>query len=326
MPTRVGIDPPPATSPLAQGGKAHDELTRPTFTLIERLVSRLGGDGPSFNPAGQLLLSMRDCHESIRVLFASAEVRNTGAARAAAVSSVLLARPQVESAFVGMILGADKNKYPRMWIRSSWVSQVRGALADQRQFGGELRGRSAFLKNAEAAGIEPSRAVAVVDDRTGHALEELSAEARPFPNPSESLAPRKGKSPAGPLVGTIFEPLARLLHPIWRHLCDPSHVGAHLVVTRAALRTEDAVVLGGLTPHEIVAGLHREAFGVSITSMLSLCSAYIASHYRDVGMMADAGIAWDQIRHGDPGARGIYDGWAKAALHLVDATLSSSSP
>lgn len=233
---------------------------------------------------------------------------------------VLLARPQVDALFVGLLLLVNRERYMPLLSRGAWISDVRGALYDLRQSRSTANGRSAyqvqrrvFLENAAAAGIPRATAVQILDDAAGDELEKLDTAKNRLPSVSDALHD-------GVFDGTRFEALAPLIWWPWKRLSDSAHLSVNLVLTRAFLRGDDVSCGEGIARSVVIRGIHRNSILISLVSMLTLATAITVQEYADDDkLFRRCADAWDRIANGDPTARAVWDGWARAALRVLPA-------
>lgn len=309
------------TRPLRRGARDYALATGPTLKLAQDLVARLRKGGREPHPFALILLAMLDTQASIALILSEFAHRRRPKAHAGRLcSAVLLARPQIESCVVGLLLLVDHRRYFPLMNRGSWLAEARGALYDCRQFANTRQGqnihqrlRAALLHNALHAGIDKNDAQKAVDDLSGKTLEALDSRLKERLPTVGAIA-----MPDSPFKDTQFEQLAPLLWWPWKRLSDSAHVSVNMLLSRAHLRGDRIEMASGSTRDGILRSVQRDSIIVSTVAILTLATALVVTRYpTDDKLFVRCASAWDQLLHGDPTARAIWEGWAKTALRAL---------
>lgn len=319
--------PSPAKADLDSGRRDYAAIMAPVWKLSEAIVRRVPPkDGQIFVP-GAILRSMGDTHESMRsILKASEEQATQGSTASGRCYDVLyLARPQVESVFVALLLLHDWNKYGPLYRKAAWAKAVHNCHYQYLRVQHTVTGRAWWAQQVEywrsmagQIGITEAEAKAFLSDLTGEQLSKSERKAGSvalFPNPGDITG--DGRL----LHGSACEKLGDMLYYQWKQLCDPVHVGLESIMTKAYLRGDPIDSCAFMTREDVDQGIIHRSVGTSMVCITSLATAITVSLFRnDVSLIKLCADAWDSHRTGLFLSSLIWDNWARSALGILDNT------
>ncbi len=298
----------------------HDAVARPIWTAVEACAAAIGPKSPGDKILVPLMQAMRETHGSMRAVYTAAEkIEQKGAATGRWVDMLLLARPQYDAAFVGLLVAQDENKWVRKYGKAGWAAEAIHQYflfryLKETPIGGKLENVNIkrLKQTAKWVGVTLQEYDATIAEVLGkkpprgctatHRIESL-------PTPGKALPHLKG----GP-----FEELGRLLYQQWKFLCDPAHVGIQSIWLRGMIRGGQR---GAVPPSDRQKFIHDHvvlrSIGTSFVAILTIASVFGYRHRENADLLAAIVKAWKPLERSSIEGSIIWNGWARPALGVL---------
>jgi hypothetical protein len=318
--------PSPAKKDLDSGRHDYVTIMAPVWKLTEALVRRVPPRNSEVFLPSAILRAMGDTHESMRAILRASEehAKQTGTDSGRSYDVLYLARPQVESVFVGLLLLHDWNKYGPLYRKAAWAKsvhichyhylRVRNTASGQAWWNEQV---GYWRAMAAELGITEAEAKAAIADLTGESLSprEKQAAIAFFPTPGQVT-----RDDLRLLRGSPCEKLGDMLFYQWSHLCDPVHVGLESIMTKAHLRGDPVDKVDFMTQEDLDQGIIHRSVGTSMVCITSLATAITVSLFRgELPLIKLCAEAWDSHRTGLALSSLIWDDWARQALGILES-------
>lgn len=322
-PQPMGIPSAPRTE-LETSERDYLAMAEPVWKTVTGVVNRLSEHSARRRSVlAHLLLNMQETHESMRAILRHAEEteKRLNKLTGSYYDMAYLARPQVETVFVGLLILADETTYLPMYHRSGWAHRATASYYEYMALRGTRQGeewwkkqKDGLARSAAKLGITQAEINATLADlcRTELTPEQSRQRIRLFPVPTAVV--KKGL-----LAKSKHARLAEFLWRDWKFLCAPAHVDIGYVGARAFLRGDDVDLIQEVSREDVLA---RELiYGTivpSLLAVLSLSTAIVSDHFmHEHALLRTCSDAWEQWYDGLSLARRLWDDWAREALGIL---------
>lgn len=299
---------------------AYRDLIAPLTELRASIVDLLRGPDQSSHILSDLVLSMWETHESMRAILKAAEEYEgeTGRLTGGHADAILLARPQLESVFIALLILHDERDYVPKYHRAGWAATLRSqyatyeAMKDRQEIVDWWeRQKDLFVTLGAKWGLtEANLAVIIAQARDEPIAEDRRAyRIRPLPIPGEIVDRNL-------LAGSAFAALIAPLYRQWKIACDPVHLGIPILAAKTFLR-------GGAIDNVpeidravyLTSDIHHNSIIQSVVALLTCTTAIAISRFETESELLDkCGEAWAPIQARVPSAISIWNDWAASAL------------
>ncbi len=237
------------------------------------------------------------------------------------VDMLLLARPQYDAAFVGLLVAQDEKTWVLKYGKAGWASMALRHFFMFRRFENTPSGRQLtqmnidrLTKMAEWIGVTQTECDATIADVLGKSPPQgvsRSDRIKPLPTPGDVLK-------QGLLKGGDYEELGRLLYQQWKFLCDPAHVGIGSLWLRETIRGGYG---GAIPPHSredfIWNHVVQQAILPSLVAIVTVASVFGFRRRSNAELLAAIVKAWQPLESGSVEGSIIWQGWARRALGVL---------
>ena len=265
--------------------------------------------------------SMVETHQSMRSVYSSAgRIEENGEKTGRFADTLLLARPQFDALFVGLLLAIDYKHWGPIYRKASWATEAKRAFYVYRRHRSLPTSRNLHSSNlkklktwARGLNLTTQQWVATLAEVRGKELRcgATSKDAiETFPTPGQVMS-------QDTFVGGPYERVAQLIWQQWKFLCDPAHIGMSILVIKGALRHE--TTLEGTRREEylqqkIVVG----AFNPSFVAILTLLTVLATMLKPDADIRGRVVQAWTDLDEGTTEGELIWNEWAREALGVMN--------
>ena len=298
----------------------HDSIARPIWTAIEACSAAIDQSSPGDKMLVPLMRAMRDTHGSMRAVFTEAgKLEELDRPNGRWADMLLLARPQYDAAFVGLLVAQDENTWVPKYGKAGWAAHALRHFFTFRRLENTSAGKklkqtniARLTKSAQWAGVTQRECDATIAEVLGHSPPSGTVDAdriKPLPTPGEASQYLKG----GP-----YEELGRLLYQQWKFLCDPAHVGIASIWLRGVIRGGQP---GSVPVHHREKFIHDhivvQSIVPSFVAIMSLASVFGYRHKDNSDLLAAVVGAWRPLERGTIEGSIIWDGWVRQALGVL---------
>lgn len=275
----------------------------------------------------QLILSMLDIDRSMRRILVSCETEeeHDGNLTGCWVDATILARPQLETLFLVLLVLIDQKKYftwHEQWSAISLCKQVdwqASQYASVDDYDELLKGQLALAEEAcNKLGIDKNERDVHVAKAQGRKNPPgwSSRKIRQFPGPGEIFTDKL-------LQGSPCENLGDIMYHHYNFLCGPIHASARFAGEKSVLRKSISGT-EGMSEDErrnfIRNRVQPDSIMVSGLSIVCACTAIVVSRKSlrgDHTLAGPVSRAWDFFEAHHSVGRAVYQGWAKTALGVI---------
>lgn len=317
MSTSKRFDPGVANRDMATCEVPYDELAASVWAAVNACVgARTHGDLQD-RVLEQILRAMRETHDSMRSVYSMAarvedkEERTTGRW----MDTVLLARPQYDAVFVGLLLAHDYQAWEPRFRKAGWAANAIRSFYSVRRFAKSTAWQKIkptivrhLKEHAREVGITTREWVATTAEVRGCALRFgacANDAVKPLPTPGQVIA-------QGLLKGGPFERLGDLLWQQWKMLCDPAHIGIGVLITKAALR--ENAQLDRPRERFIEQEIVDRSVKPSFVAIMTLVTVLAFRHRDNANLMAKVVAGWKWLERGTIEGGVVWNGWAQTEL------------
>ncbi|MHC5024801.1 MAG: hypothetical protein ACYTGG_13005 [Planctomycetota bacterium] len=317
----MNTDPPDTgAARLERAEMAYSELISPIAELRRLVRDELASPDGATHILGDLITAMWETHESMRAILAAAEKceEDTGRSTGGHADAVLLARPQLESVFIALLILHDEIEFVPRYHRAGWAATLKASYLTYEMMGDTAeiadwweRQKLLFVEQGSAWGLTEDHLDTVIAEARGDELteEQRAHRIRHLPMPGSILN-------ESILQGSSFEPLVAPLYREWKVACDPVHLGIPILAAKTFLR-------GGLIDNVtgidravyLTSDIHHNSIIRSAIAMLTCLSAIAIGRFganREILDKCDE--SWGPLRTRVPAAMSIWREWAERAL------------
>lgn len=213
--------PPVAKHDLDTSSVEYKELSTLVWSVFDYVLGKLDMRARQDFYIASLLKSMRETHKSMRAILGVAAdyEKQTGQQTGSHYDAVLLARPQIESVFIGLLILYDERKYVPWYQKAGWAAGARArhyyciSVSDATPIGMQWcrNAQDMYKKIAISLGITKAEEEATYAYIRGDELtdEEKDNRIKEFPTVGKMMDEQNKDGHM--LKGSSFEGLAELL-------------------------------------------------------------------------------------------------------------------
>lgn len=318
--------PPKTTSPIVGRIIEWSEFYEPIKALADAVDARIINSDKDA-AIRQLILSMLDIDRSMRRILVSCENQEAdgGELTGCWLDATILARPQLETLFLILLVLTDEEKYflwHEQWSAISLCKQVdwqASQYSSPEEFDDLLRHQILLADTAcERLGIDDRERKLHVAKAQGACPKDEWRTRRisQFPGPSDVFQQKL-------LRNSPCHALGDIMYHHYNFLCGPVHASARFAGEKSILRqsiSEAESMSSASRRNFIMNRVQPDSILMSSLSIVSACTAIAVSRKslkNDHTLYRPISNAWNYFERHHAVGKAVYQGWAKTALNIM---------